>query len=66
MSTKNIQKQWLWAGLVIVICVLLSAWIVFKDSSSKTDSHDEGEHGKQNPHMSMRQVKRSILKKLKH
>jgi len=46
MSTKNIQKQWLWAGLVIVICVLLSAWIVFKDSSSKTDSHDEGEHGK--------------------
>ena len=37
MSTKNIQKQWLWAGLVIVICVLLSAWIVFKDSSNKTD-----------------------------
>lgn len=46
MSTKNIQKQWLWAGLVIGICVLLSAWIVFKDSSSKTDSHDEGEHSK--------------------
>ena len=38
MSTKNIQKQWLWAGLVIGICVLLSAWIVFKDSSGTIDS----------------------------
>ncbi|MCU4412651.1 efflux RND transporter periplasmic adaptor subunit [Acinetobacter sp. WU_MDCI_Axc73] len=46
MSTKNIQKQWLWVGVVIVICILLSAWIVFKDSSSKTDSHNEGGHGK--------------------
>lgn len=47
MSAKNIQKQWFWVAVVIVICALLSAWLLFKDSfktaqnaENKSDNED--------------------------